>query len=156
MTLQHNIFVSWSLFSWFRVLHGFDTLRVQLIPQYTVFCYMNTHQTNKCLVNLEHDLSPEKGSKYCLTWKVSTPLPNLLCFNDTRLQESLLSGTDTRSCFQTPRVPALVNVLFMSGLDISAVCPSGEVTGWKYRVSSKYIHRRTLSNSVCLTLVVTS
>lgn len=122
-----------------------------------VLLHVHTHQTNKCLVNLEFDLSPEKGSKYCLTWKVSTPLSNLLCFNDTRLQEPLLSGTqDTRSYFQTPRAPALVHVLFMSGLDISAVCPSGEVTGWKYRVSSKYIHRRTLSNSVCLTLVVTS
>ena len=50
----------------------------------------------------------------------------------TRFTYPLLSRTqDTRSYFQTPRAPALVHVLFMSGLDISAVCLSGEVTRLK-------------------------
>ena len=50
----------------------------------------------------------------------------------TRFTHPLLSGTqDTRSYFQTPGTPALLHVLFMSGIDISAACLSGDVTGLK-------------------------
>jgi len=161
VTLRHNIFVSSSLLWWFTALHDFDTLKVQVIPSFTVFCYMSHAPDEQCLVNLQTArLVTGKGFKVLSYGKDFCLCAKSLMFQRhaaTRISDLLLSVTEIQGPI-FKKTPSLLSCARFTQEWIKYLGCAPLWRGYRVGIScfAKVHSSTTLSNTVCLTLVVTS